>query len=254
LRTLAIAFGLAMSGHAAGSPVVVWDSLPIDPIGGTSSGSGSYVFPGGTNTFIGAAANLAPVTPFATNLAGVDVPLYARGPLSGDVTLDVYVWDEVDLGAGATSPAFSNLLRHETFHFGALNISTSTLFMPGPAGSPQFAFSTPVVVSSLDTVGFTFAWKLNGQSILDLTTSLTTVSKASPSANAYPTVGSNPFPDGVNWYRNVSGESDGNFLGGSKRTNSFFNTVTAFRVYAVPSPSALSVLLTACCVSHRRRR
>jgi hypothetical protein len=222
-----------LTASIAGPAATASSQLVYDNISAYENGvPGATVTATGStpNTFMGAAYTLAAGT---TAITGFDLfPANLSGTTFTALKMNVYVWGNVNTGTvSAANPAFSNLLG---------NFSVTSAVDTYPTGS-FFSFegvtlNTPISLTGT-TIGLTFNIQgstdgVNFSTVNSLTSLIT--------YGAAPTVGSNPASG---YYRNASGETNGNFISGLRSlSGGATNQSLAVRVYgdvvtAVPEPS-----------------
>ncbi len=156
-----------------------------------------------------------------------------------NIRLNVTFWGAASGATAGTTPAFSNSLGTYSFDLGPLNASALSIY--------PYSFSLPsTVVFPSRAGGVTLNWQGNTGSGLTSTDNLTSALRfapAPPVSGAF-TVGT---PGVFGYYRNASGETDGNFLGSSFRWsadasgNSLPNQGLALQLFGPSSNSAPTI-------------
>jgi len=241
---LAVA-GLALAGptgKSAQADTIAWDSM--------TGVTNTFLFPGSPGrSFVGQALSLDSSAPLT--LTGFDTILLSGAAQTGLLRLNVYVWGGFSPSA---SPVFSNLLYAESFSFTSASTLNANALYPlqsSTAGVPFFAFTTPVALPASSPVGITLNWQINtGAGFVNTDTLTTAVRGSVPLAVGTNLNGTSP---NFGFFRNASGQTNGNFLPTDVRTIGA-NSAISLRLYTVPTPGAAALLGLGGLLASRRRR
>lgn len=246
---------LTLSSLLLSAPVVRAAVTLYDAATGFTSVSTA---PSPGHTFMGQALNLD-ATRFATNksisIIRTAVANVSGVTQTGNLRLNVWFWQTYTPTAVSPTGVFSGQLGTlgsptTIFDFGSVTLLNSNF------STVQADYSTPVTVNptSGTTIGVTLNWQLDSGSGFVNVVGLTTPIHGGNGQLA-PSVGSNATGIAPNfgYYRNVSGENDGNFLSGSQR-NIGANSALYLQLEAVPELGTTSMVMLAGLIMLYRRR
>lgn len=242
---LAVA-GLALAGPtgtSAQADTIAWDSI--------TGVTNTFFFPGSPGrSFVGQALSLDASAPLT--LTGFDTVLLSGAAQTGLLRLNVSVWGGF---SPTTSPVFSNLLYTESFNFSSTSLALNGIYVlqSATAGVPRFTFTTPVALPASSPVGITLNWQIDtgtGAGFVNSDALTTAVRATVPLAVGTNLNGISP---NFGFFRNASGQTDGNFLPSDGRTVGA-NSAISLRLYTVPTPGAAALLGLGGLLASRRRR
>jgi hypothetical protein len=261
--------GMALGASVASAQVVAFDTISGTTVLNVPAGGGSAASTGSRQ--LGQAINLnTSLVGTAPQITGFDYALLnntgASITLQG-LSLNYWVYGGWTPGAG-TTPAFNTLLGSGTVPFtlpgtgftlpaNQFSWITGDGSQAGGGLLPGVGIAPITVPDATQPIGVVFQWVATTTvgGTLGTIGGLTGVISGGTGAIA-PSVGANAFgPAGGSqgYYRSAAGESTGNFQQNSAR-NIGANTNLLSRVWAVPSPSTVSLLALGGLVAARRRR